>query len=104
MHLQYKVYMYILYTAVCRWKSRFCVLEGGYLEYYDKKSYVGTKKKKSMELQAGTITSYTNTKNCFCVRTDDEVWFLLAKDEEFMTRWMTAINAQVHALYLKVST
>eukprot|EP00611_Tribonema_gayanum_P001692 TRINITY_DN1123_c0_g2_i5.p2 TRINITY_DN1123_c0_g2~~TRINITY_DN1123_c0_g2_i5.p2 ORF type:complete len:213 (+),score=69.36 TRINITY_DN1123_c0_g2_i5:922-1560(+) len=54
-----------------------------------------------MPLQRSTVTSYTNTKNCFCVRTDEEVWFLLSQNEETMFTWMTAINAQVHGIYLK---
>ncbi len=79
-----------------RWRPRYFVLEDEYLEYYDKKSLVGTQRgKKSMLLQKNTITSYTNTQNCFCVRTGESVWFLLAKDEDTMTKWMTAINAQV---------
>ncbi|CAM9653889.1 unnamed protein product, partial [Chrysoparadoxa australica] len=64
-----------------RWRPRYFTLEDGYLEYYEKKNLVGTKKKKVMELGSGSITSYTNTKNCFCVRTGEIVWFLLAKDE-----------------------
>ncbi|CAM9871775.1 unnamed protein product [Phaeothamnion confervicola] len=65
---------------------------------------VNTRHKKSMELSASSTTSYTNTKNCFCVRTNESVWFLLAKDEESMNKWMTGINAQVHELYLKSYT
>jgi ABC-type oligopeptide transport system ATPase subunit len=84
-----------------RWRPRYFVLENGYLEYYEKKSQVRTQKKKTMELQGSTITSYTNTQNCFCVRTNDMLWFLLSKDEETMIMWMTAINAQVHELYAK---
>ncbi len=84
-----------------RWRPRYFVLEDEYLEYYEKKSLVGTQRgKKSMQLQKNTITSYTNTQNCFCVRTGENVWFLLAKDEENMTKWMTAINAQVCLLLL----
>lgn len=30
-----------------------------------------------------------------------EVWFLLSKDEASMNRWMTAINAQIHGLFIK---
>ncbi len=79
-----------------RWRPRYFVLEDDYLEYYEKKSLVGTQRgKKSMQIEKTTITSYTNTQNCFCVRTGENVWFLLAKDEENMTKWMTAINAQV---------
>ncbi|CAM9166452.1 unnamed protein product [Ascophyllum nodosum] len=101
-----------------RWKPRYFRLEDGFLTYYDKKSLVGTHKNKNMELTAHSITSYTNTKNCFCVRTGDppmgsssrsiggtpreeEVWFLLAKDEASMNKWMTAINAQIHRLFIK---
>lgn len=87
-----------------RWRSRYCVLDAGFLEYYDKKSFVGTSKKKSMEIVATTITSFTNTKNCFCLRTGEEVWFLLAKDEPTMLKWMIAINANVRQKYLMFYT
>lgn len=29
-------------------------------------------------------------------------WFLLAKDERSMNRWMTAINSQIHGLFVKL--
>ncbi|CAM9178970.1 unnamed protein product, partial [Hapterophycus canaliculatus] len=86
-----------------RWKPRYFKLEDGFLYYFDKKSLVGTNKYKAMELTAHSITSYTNTKNCFCVRTgEDPGWFVLAKDENSMNRWMTAINAQIHGLFIKM--
>ncbi|CAM9144262.1 unnamed protein product [Ectocarpus sp. 12 AP-2014] len=85
-----------------RWKPRYFRLEDGYLTYYDKKSLVGTNKNKGMELTAHSITSYTNTKNCFCVRTGEAVWFLLGKDEQALNKWMTAINAQIHGLFIKL--
>eukprot|EP00752_Nemacystus_decipiens_P009414 g8417.t1 len=85
-----------------RWKPRYFRLEDGFLTYYDKKSLVGTHKNKGMELTAHSITSYTNTKNCFCVRTGEVVWFLLGKDEASMNKWMTAINAQIHGLFIKL--
>ncbi|CAN0100971.1 unnamed protein product [Scytosiphon promiscuus] len=86
-----------------RWKPRYFKLEDGLLQYFDKKSLVGTNKYKAMELTAHSITSYTNTKNCFCVRTgEDPGWFVLAKDENSMNRWMTAINAQIHGLFIKM--
>ncbi|CBJ30507.1 conserved unknown protein [Ectocarpus siliculosus] len=85
-----------------RWKPRYFRLEDGYLTYYDKKSLVGTNKNKGMELTAHSITSYTNTKNCFCVRTGEAVWFLLGKDELALNKWMTAINAQIHGLFIKL--
>jgi PH domain len=87
-----------------RWKKRYFVLDNGHLEHYEKQAYVGNNRRKtSMQLQARTVTSYTDTTNCFCVRTDNDVWFLLGNSEELMQQWMTAINAQVHALYLNVS-
>eukprot|EP00953_Heterococcus_sp_UTEX-ZZ885_P023662 12993-Heterococcus_DN1.PRE.1 len=86
-----------------RWKKRYFVLDNGHLEHYEKQAYVGNNRRKtSMQLQARTVTSYTDTTNCFCVRTDDDVWFLLGNSEELMQQWMTAINAQVHALYLNL--
>eukprot|EP00903_Cladosiphon_okamuranus_P006607 g6454.t1 len=85
-----------------RWKPRYFRMEDGFLTYYDKKSLVGTHKNKGMELTAHSITSYTNTKNCFCVRTGEMVWFLLGKDEASMNKWMTAINAQIHGLFIKL--
>ncbi|CAM9355556.1 unnamed protein product [Discosporangium mesarthrocarpum] len=84
-----------------RWKPRYFQLENGYLTYYDKKSLVGARKNKGMELTSQSITSYTNTRSCFCVRTGDMVWFLLAKDENSMNKWMTAINAQIHGIFMK---
>lgn len=30
------------------------------------------------------------------------VWFLLAKDEASMNKWMTAVNAQIHGLFIKL--
>lgn len=30
-----------------------------------------------------------------------EKWVLLAKDEASMQRWMTAINAQIHRMFIK---
>lgn len=30
------------------------------------------------------------------------VWFLLGKDEASMNKWMTAINAQIHGLFIKL--
>lgn len=31
-------------------------------------------------------------------------WFLIAKNHDNMTEWMTAINAQIYQLYTKVFT
>lgn len=33
---------------------------------------------------------------------DKVVWFLLGKDEASMNKWMTAINAQIHSLFIKM--
>ncbi|CAM9610764.1 unnamed protein product, partial [Ectocarpus sp. 6 AP-2014] len=52
-----------------------------------------------MKLTSATITSYTNTKNCFCVRTDDMSWFLLARSLDDMKRWMTAINLRARHIF-----
>ncbi|CAM9137864.1 unnamed protein product [Ectocarpus sp. 12 AP-2014] len=52
-----------------------------------------------MKLTSATITSYTNTKNCFCVRTDEVSWFLLARSLDDMKRWMSAINLRARHIF-----
>lgn len=36
------------------------------------------------------------------LKAEQAVWFLLAKDEASMNKWMTAINAQIHSLFIKL--
>eukprot|EP00903_Cladosiphon_okamuranus_P011132 g10508.t1 len=84
------------------WRSRFCRLEENRLILYDTKSLVGTRNNKRMELMADSTTSYTNVPNCFCVRTGQQNWILLAKNEASMEKWMTAINARIHGMFIKL--
>ncbi|CAM9886122.1 unnamed protein product, partial [Ectocarpus sp. 12 AP-2014] len=85
-----------------RWQTYYFKLEDGFLTHYDKKSLVGTRKRKTLELKPHSTTAFTNTKCCFCVRTGQQnAWFLIAQDHDQMTQWMTAINAQVYSLFLK---
>jgi hypothetical protein len=57
-----------------------------------------------MVLQSKTVASqHTDTENCFYVRTGSEVWVLLASSQQLVEQWTTAISAQVHAQYLRVS-
>lgn len=55
-----------------------------------------------MELTGHSTASFATTKNCFCVRTGDAAWFLMARDLASMTEWMTAINAEIHRLFVKL--
>jgi len=87
-----------------RWKSRYFILESNHLEYYDKKSNIGTEKKKSIEITKETLTSMTNTKNCFCVKSEEEVWLMLAKDNASVIQWMTAINSKIYNMYMEKFT
>eukprot|EP00904_Undaria_pinnatifida_P007215 jgi/Undpi1/3623/HiC_scaffold_16.g06993.m1 len=87
-----------------RWKSYYFKLDDGYLTHYENKSLVGTRKSKVLELTSSSTTAFTNTKCCFCVRTGQSAWFLIAKNHDNMTEWMTAINAQIYQLYTKVFT
>eukprot|EP00903_Cladosiphon_okamuranus_P015046 g13919.t2 len=52
-----------------------------------------------MKLTSSTVTSYTNTKNCFCVRTGKTSWFLLARSLDDMKRWMAAVNLRVRHIF-----
>ncbi|CAM9932796.1 unnamed protein product [Scytosiphon promiscuus] len=83
------------------WKSSFFRLEDDLFTCYETKSLVGTRNFKRMELVADSTTSYTNYPNCFCVQSGKEKWVLLAKDEPSMQRWMTAINGQIHRMFIK---
>eukprot|EP00904_Undaria_pinnatifida_P011109 jgi/Undpi1/7128/HiC_scaffold_22.g09602.m1 len=56
-------------------------------------------KSEEMKLSSSTVTSYTNTKNCFCVRTNNVSWFLLARSLEDMKRWMSAINKETRLIF-----
>ncbi|CAM9467577.1 unnamed protein product, partial [Ectocarpus fasciculatus] len=85
-----------------RWKSQFFRLDDGFLTCYDMKSLVGTTPNKEMELTGHSTASFATTKNCFCVRTGDAAWFLMARDLASMTEWMTAINAEIHRLFVKL--
>eukprot|EP00903_Cladosiphon_okamuranus_P011080 g10459.t1 len=84
-----------------RWQTYYFKLENGFLTHYEKKSLVGTRKNKTLELTSRSTTAFTNTKCCFCVRTGQSAWFLIAQTHEDMTKWMTAINAQIYSLFLK---
>ncbi|KAG5175947.1 P-loop containing nucleoside triphosphate hydrolase protein [Tribonema minus] len=84
-----------------RWKARWFVLENTALEYYDKKALLGSDKKKTLPITSTSVTSATNLKDCFCVKTGDELWFLLAKDDAEKDKWMTAVNALIYALYVQ---
>ncbi|CAM9404383.1 unnamed protein product, partial [Ectocarpus fasciculatus] len=57
------------------------------------------KEAEDMKLTSATITSYTNTKNCFCVRTGEASWFLLARSLDDMKRWMSAINLRARHIF-----
>ncbi|KAJ8600434.1 hypothetical protein CTAYLR_001409 [Chrysophaeum taylorii] len=89
-----------------RWKPRWFVLEDSYLEYYEKKAHAHARggdkgkkgKEKVMTLEAASITSFTDTENCFCVTTNQLSWFLVAPDERDMAEWIAAINAHIISL------
>lgn len=51
-----------------RWRKRWFVLEGGHLEYFDKPQAAGSGKGKQFKLQPESLTAYTSTENCFCVK------------------------------------
>lgn len=40
--------------------------------------------------------------SCIVLCDCQAVWFLLAKDEASMNKWMTAVNAQIHGLFIKL--
>lgn len=57
-----------------KWTQYFFRLRSGLLTKSQprRSSFPGTSNSsENMELSSGTITSYTNTKNCFCVRTGE---------------------------------
>ncbi|KAH8051290.1 hypothetical protein JL721_11193 [Aureococcus anophagefferens] len=92
------------YTS--RWKPRWFVLEDSVLEYYDKRSQSdggsGARRraggeKKVMRLDGGSVCSFTDTENCFCVETGGQRWFLVAPDEADLAAWIAALNAQIAA-------
>ncbi|CAM9581772.1 unnamed protein product [Pylaiella littoralis] len=58
-------------------------------------------KAEEMKLTSYTMTSYTNTKNCFCVRTGETSWFLLSRSLDDMKRWMAAINLRTRHIFQK---
>eukprot|EP00611_Tribonema_gayanum_P023585 TRINITY_DN4993_c0_g1_i2.p1 TRINITY_DN4993_c0_g1~~TRINITY_DN4993_c0_g1_i2.p1 ORF type:complete len:285 (+),score=71.93 TRINITY_DN4993_c0_g1_i2:149-1003(+) len=84
-----------------QWTSRHFVLENGCLDNYSTASQVKTQNRKRMEIRRDTVATYTNTLHVFCVRTDQEKWFLQAEDDESMNEWMAAINAVIHSIYVK---
>lgn len=96
-----------------RWKPRWFVLEDSYLEYFDKKAHAHARtvdkaggkrgKEKVMQLEATSITSFTDTENCFCVTTGSTSWFLVAPDERAMAKWIAAINAHIISLRQEAS-
>lgn len=55
-----------------------------------------------MQLTAHSTASYATLKNCFCVRTGDVAWFLMARSLESLNEWLTAVNAEIHALFVKL--
>jgi hypothetical protein len=112
-----------------RWKKRWFVLEGGTLTYYDRPQDAYGKSGKSFQLEPGSLTSYTSTENCLCIKPSDEAhesthWFLVAKDESYvlyvvcilwnlmkltasfllccreMESWMVALNSHIHMVYI----
>lgn len=36
-----------------------------------------------------------------CIASPQTAWFLIAQNHDSMTKWMTAINAQIYSLFLK---
>eukprot|EP00752_Nemacystus_decipiens_P009298 g8309.t1 len=84
-----------------RWTPRYFVLDNGFLSHYEKKSVVGTKKHRTMELRADSMTRPTNQANTFGVRTGSTEWLLLARSKRQMNDWMGAINVQIHALFIR---
>ncbi|CAM9971674.1 unnamed protein product [Pylaiella littoralis] len=84
-----------------RWTPRYFVLDNGYLSHFEKKSLVGTKKKKAMELQAHSVTRPANQANTFGIRTGSTEWLLLARSKREMNDWMEAITDQIHALFIR---
>uniref|UniRef100_A0A6S8A7R9 Uncharacterized protein n=1 Tax=Aureoumbra lagunensis TaxID=44058 RepID=A0A6S8A7R9_9STRA len=96
-----------------RWKPRWFVLEDSYLEYFEKKQHAygrgGDKKQgkskaeKLMRLEAKSITSFTDTENCFCVSTGSVSWFLVAPNEREMAEWISHINAHILSLRNDIS-
>ncbi|CAM9568889.1 unnamed protein product [Phaeothamnion confervicola] len=52
-----------------------------------------------MELDGSSTVNYSTTLYCFCVRTGNHVWLLLAKDDDMMHDWMLALYAQIRFLY-----
>lgn len=84
-----------------RYIPKYVVVENGFVAYYDKKSLVGTKKNKAMKLTAQSVVSQTNQRNFFCVYTKPTKWIMLARSSLEMGAWMDAINAQIHALFMR---
>jgi hypothetical protein len=75
---------------VLRWKKRWFVLDGGTITYYDRPQDVSGKTGKSFQLRPDSLTSYTSTDNCFCIKHSDDShesanWFLMAKDETYVS-------------------
>ncbi|CAB1099722.1 unnamed protein product [Ectocarpus sp. CCAP 1310/34] len=84
-----------------RWTPRYFVLDNGFLSHYENISLVGTKKHKTMELKADSVTRPANQINTFGVRTGTTEWLLLARSKNEMKAWMGAIKDQIHALFIR---
>lgn len=50
---------------------------------------------KLMVLNESSLTSFTDTENCFCVTTGSASWFLVAPDEKDMAEWIATVNAHI---------
>eukprot|EP00903_Cladosiphon_okamuranus_P006316 g6191.t2 len=83
------------------WSRGYFRLDDGLLACFKKQSLVGTNPKKVMKLTVHSKASYTDTDNCFSVSTGKVVWFLMAEDHKQMNKWMQAVHAEVHSIFIK---
>lgn len=87
-----------------RWRKRWFVLDGNRFEYFERPQDEASGAGKAFMLSPLSLTAYTTTPQCFCVKASEESdegshWYLTAKDDADMEGWIMAINSRIHVMY-----